>query len=435
LTNAKVQLVAGWKYELEFHLGVSDCPKRDDGKDLELCSVTGVQQCSATVWVRSWLNKKEVTAFHCDPVVASDAEQQQQEEETNAVNAAKAFFQQAKGNIDMIMNQVPNLPRMEEPKQPMLGGGDHDVGNYGAFVDFKNQFGKTYSSDEEERKRFSIFRDNMIKARKYQSQEQGSAEYGVTKFADLTEEEFRKFYLTPAWDQSESKFLKRAEIPAVAAPDAWDWRNKSAVTEVKNQGNCGSCWAFSVTGNIEGQNAIKTGKLVDLSEQELVDCDKLDEGCNGGLPSNAYQEIMRLGGLETETDYPYDARDEKCSFKKSLAKVQITGAVNISSNEDDMKVWLYKNGPISIGINAFWMQFYRRGVSWPYSWLCNPANIDHGVLIVGYGVQTYPAAADAPFWTIKNSWGPDWGEQGYVRFYRGQGVCGLNLMCSSATVN
>lgn len=128
--------------------------------------------------------------------------------------------------------------------------------------------------------------------------------------------------------------------------------------------------------------------MIELSEQELVDCDKLDSGCSGGLPDNAYRAIEEIGGLETEKDYPYDAENENCHFDKSLSKVQISGAVNISSDETDMKKWLVKNGPISIGINANAMQFYMGGVSHPWQFLCNPKNLDHGVLIVGYGIHS-----------------------------------------------
>jgi cathepsin F len=145
--------------------------------------------------------------------------------------------------------------------------------------------------------------------------------------------------------------------------------------------------------------------------------------------------IEKLGGLETEQDYPYDAEDETCHFNKSLARVQITGALNISHNETDMAKWLVANGPISIAINANAMQFYMGGVSHPYKFLCNPKNLDHGVLIVGYGVHSYPLFKKTlPYWIVKNSWGTSWGEQGYYRVYRGDGTCGLNQTPSSAIV-
>jgi cathepsin F len=190
-----------------------------------------------------------------------------------------------------------------------------------------------------------------------------------------------------------------------------------------------------VTGNVEGQWKLKKGQLISLSEQELVDCDKLDNGCNGGLPANAYKAITKLGGLETESDYKYDGMDEKCHLDKSKIQVTINGGVQISSNETQMAQWLLENGPISIGINANAMQFYMGGVSHPWSFLCSKDGIDHGVLIVGFGIHHYPLfKTDMPFWIVKNSWGPTWGESGYYRVYRGDGTCGVNQMASSAIV-
>lgn len=320
-------------------------------------------------------------------------------------------------------------------KRALFGGDDHDYCHVHleAFRKFKEQYEQVYDSKDEEAKRFRVFCLNMKRIETIQKSEQGSAKYGVTKFADLSEEEFRRMYLSPKWDLTVGRsWLKKADIPDGPVPDNFDWRSHGAVTPVKNQGMCGSCWAFSTTGNIEGQWAIHSSskELVSLSEQELVDCDKLDEGCNGGLPSNAYEAIMKLGGLESETDYSYKGRDEKCRFNRSEVAVKISGALNISSDEKDMQAWLYKNGPISIGINAFAMQFYWGGIAHPWKIFCNPSELDHGVLIVGYGVK-----GSEPFWIIKNSWGDDWGEKGYYLVYRGAGVCGLNTMCTSATIN
>jgi len=229
--------------------------------------------------------------------------------------------------------------------------------------------------------------------------------------------------------------LRQAEIPDVELPEEYDWRNYNAVTPVKDQGSCGSCWAFSVTGNIEGMYGVQHGELVSLSEQELVDCDVLDSGCNGGLPENAYKAIQDLGGLELETDYPYNAHENKCHFDKNITRVQVTGAIEISKNETKMAQWILKHGPVSIGINANAMQFYRGGVSHPWKVLCRPGSLDHGVLIVGFGVAKYPKFNKTmPYWIVKNSWGPRWGEQGYYRVYRGDGTCGVNQMVTSAVV-
>jgi cathepsin F len=303
-----------------------------------------------------------------------------------------------------------------------------------AFEDFKKRFGVQYKNMLEESYRFNVFEDNLETIKFLQEHELGTATYGVTQFADLTPDEFRKRHLTPAWDQSEDRRLVPAKIPKVTLPTDYDWRHYNAVTSVKNQGSCGSCWAFSVTGNIEGQWAIQKKKLVPLSEQELVDCDKLDSGCNGGLPSYAYTEIQRLGGLETETDYPYKGRDESCELKTQDIRVYINGSLNISKDENEMAAWLYKNGPMSIGINAFAMQFYFGGVSHPWKIFCSPDSLDHGVLIVGYGIEKSIIFGDTPYWLVKNSWGTWWGEKGYYLVYRGDGTCGLNNMVSSAII-
>jgi cathepsin F len=161
----------------------------------------------------------------------------------------------------------------------------------------------------------------------------------------------------------------------------------------------------------------------------------LDEGCGGGLPENAYKAVQKLGGLETEQEYPYDGKNEKCHFKSALAKAQITGFVELPKNETLLASWLVKNGPVSIGINANAMQFYFGGVSHPWKFLCSPKQLDHGVLIVGYGVHTTSIRHKTmPYWLVKNSWGPHWGEQGYYRVYRGDGTCGLNQMATSAVI-
>ncbi len=171
----------------------------------------------------------------------------------------------------------------------------------------------------------------------------------------LAEQEFRQTRLSPEWDLTRMP-EDHAKPVVTAAPDAFDWRDHDAVSEVKNQASCGSCWAFSTTGNVEGQWAIKKKTLVSLSEQELVDCDHVDQGCNGGLPTDAYKAIQKLGGIETESAYPYEGRDDTCKFRKDLAKVYINGSVSLPTDEAKMAAWLAANGPISIGINANAMQ-------------------------------------------------------------------------------
>jgi cathepsin F len=260
----------------------------------------------------------------------------------------------------------------------------------------------------------------------------GSAVYGVTQFADLTTEEFKRFtglrpdLKTP--DTTHTRRVSETQIRFTDLPVNFDWRNTSGVVSpVKNQGMCGSCWAFSATGNIEGISAIANKKAVSLSEQELVDCDQLDQGCGGGLPTNAFKTVINIGGIESESDYPYDGRNEKCHFNRSLSKTTIDSYVVLPENETSLAQWLYQFGPISIGINANAMQFYFGGISHPLKWMCDPKNLDHGVLIVGFDTSNSP-----PYWIVKNSWGASWGESGYIRLEYGTDQCGLTKAPSTS---
>lgn len=280
----------------------------------------------------------------------------------------------------------------------------------------------------------------MIKIDQLNRHEQGTAKYGITRFADLTSEEFDNLLGLKQEMANETEInLHRTSINLdnEPLPESFDWRDQGAVTEVKDQGFCGSCWAFSVTGNIEGQNKLKRGQLISLSEQELVDCDKKDGGCGGGFMTNAYQWVENMGGLETERDYPYQGYlSEGCAYNRSLAKVTIDSYVVLPSNETQIAQWLVKNGPISIGLNAAAMQFYLRGISHPYRWSCSAKKINHGVLLVGYGIGTSGrwSKKELPYWIIKNSWGGSWGRKGYYLLYRGDNSCGVNSMATSAWI-
>lgn len=297
------------------------------------------------------------------------------------------------------------------------------------FRKFMEDFNKTYAHDVEMKQRFQIFKVNMKTAKMLQENEAGTAKYGATIFADMTPDEFTKNYLSPEW--KDTGYPPRiAPLPQEPIPDKWDWRQKNVVTPVKNQGMCGSCWAFCTTGNIEGVWAIKKGSLVSLSEQQLVDCDALDQGCNGGLPSNAYKEIMRMGGLETEDEYPYKGNQKKCHNNRTMEQVYINSSLALPQDEKQMAQYLYKNGPLAVGINANPLMFYFGGIAHPWKFLCSPKSINHGVTIVGYGVQ-----GDKPYWLIKNSWGKWWGESGYFRLYRGEGVCGIDQMVTSVVID
>eukprot|EP00420_Gonyaulax_spinifera_P030148 CAMPEP_0197879574 /NCGR_PEP_ID=MMETSP1439-20131203/7621_1 /TAXON_ID=66791 /ORGANISM="Gonyaulax spinifera, Strain CCMP409" /LENGTH=330 /DNA_ID=CAMNT_0043499087 /DNA_START=74 /DNA_END=1066 /DNA_ORIENTATION=- len=309
---------------------------------------------------------------------------------------------------------------------PFLVAGDHTEE---MFNEFAKAFNKTYGSLEERATRLAVFAENLLHIERLKQVEEGNAKYSyLTPFADISPDEFSKRHGFRAADWAPN-VVSRPE--ATDLPDSFDWRAKGAVNEVKNQQQCGSCWSFATVANIEGAAFVATKKLVSLSEQELVDCDKAtgDQGCSGGLPSNAFKDMIQSKiGLETEEAYPYTAKDGKCQASSSKEVAFIGNWTAISTDEDLIAAALMQYGPLAIGINAGPMQFYSGGISKPWKILCNPQKLDHGVAIVGFGVES-----GTKYWIIRNSWGPSWGEKGYYRIIRGTGACGVNTMVSTAT--
>lgn len=295
------------------------------------------------------------------------------------------------------------------------------------FTRWMFEHSKHYSTSLEMTYRYSVFSQNyaIINERNEMGR---SFKLGLNKYADLTNEEFMARNVIHT-SSHRTKVYAIDEIDHVL-PDSVDWVEKGAVTPVKNQGQCGSCWSFSTTGSVEGAWFIKTGELVSLSEQQLVDCSNQygNMGCNGGMMDFAFQYAIDNGGLCTESSYPYTASDGS-SCQKCDPVAKITSFVDVQPNNTLALMAAVAKQPVSVAVEADgsdW-QFYTGGVVHDSCGL----NLDHGVLVVGYGTDD----SQGDFWKVKNSWGADWGESGYIRIGRGSkyseaGECGILMSAS-----
>jgi C1A family cysteine protease len=310
----------------------------------------------------------------------------------------------------------------------MFNETDH---NWSSFQTFMHRFDKSYPTLTELEKRFDIFRSNMEFIR--QENDKGhSFQLGITPFADLTGDEFAAFNGIRTGGPFSTGCDKFHSDSSATVPSSYDWREHNAVTPVKDQGQCGSCWSFSATGAMEGAWAISTGQLVSLSEQQLVDCSKSygNHGCYGGLMDDAFQYAMD-NGMCLETAYPYQAKGGDCQKCDVVVEISSCGDVT-KNNQLDLKEAVSR-GPVSIAIEADTMvfQLYTGGVL--TSNACG-TDLDHGVLIVGYGEED-----GIEYWLVKNSWGPSWGEGGYIKIERSDstndpGVCGIAMQPSYPVV-
>ncbi|XP_026479338.1 cathepsin L1-like [Ctenocephalides felis] len=307
---------------------------------------------------------------------------------------------------------------------------------------FKLAHKKRYESETEEKFRLKIFMENKHKVAKHnQRYEMGLESYKqrINKYADMLHHEFVQ--TLNGFNKTRSNAIRLGGVeklrgatfisPAnVELPKHVDWREKGAVTPVKDQGHCGSCWSFSATGALEGQHFRQTGKLVSLSEQNLVDCSTPygNNGCNGGLMDAAFQYIKENHGIDTEKSYPYEGMDDKCRYKPKNSGATDEGYVDIESgSERKLMEAIATVGPVSIAIDASHQsfQFYSEGVYFDPE--CDSEQLDHGVLAVGYGTDE----DGNDYWLVKNSWGESWGDKGYIRMARNkENHCGVATQAS-----
>jgi cathepsin L len=359
------------------------------------------------------------------------------------------------------------------------------------FVGWMQKHNKNYTEADEFHSRFQIFSDNMEYVQSHNKlYKSGVKSYflGANQFSDWTHEEFKAYLSTPITvDPANNVVAESAQDP----PASVDWRTQGYVTPVKDQGQCGSCWAFSTVASTEGANFAKSGTLTSLSEQQLVDCSGSygNMGCNGGLMDNAFKYIISAGGLDTESSYPYTAQDGNCQFDKSNIGGDVTAFTDVSQGDETALATACANtGPISVAIDASHMSFQQYSGGIYYEPQCSSSQLDHGVTVVGYGTQSSstgrklllwgddddagdddepagdddenpwgdedePAGEDdepagdddepagdddepasGDYWIVKNSWNTSWGMKGYIMMSRNRNNnCGIASSASYPT--
>ena len=306
------------------------------------------------------------------------------------------------------------------------------------YVEYGQEFQKPISF--EEGSRFGHFKETLKTIAEHNANPNRSWEQGINKFADMSEEEFFSTHLGAAQDCSATEHnLKLIPQNDLMEDTNFDWRDQepNPVTPVKNQGKCGSCWTFSTTGCLEAHWKIYKGETVYLSEQQLVDCagDFDNHGCNGGLPSHAFEYIRYNNGLMSEQTYPYKAYDGVCGFRMDDVVAQVPqGSYNITKgDENELKQAVRNEGPVSVSFQV--ISGFKNYVSGVYSVSnCGTTtqDVNHAVLAVGYGMDS---ASGKAYWAVKNSWGENWGNGGYFNIERNVNMCAIAQCNSYPLVN
>ncbi|RRT40783.1 hypothetical protein B296_00046833 [Ensete ventricosum] len=290
------------------------------------------------------------------------------------------------------------------------------------------QYGRKYANESEKSYRLGVFTRNLDYVNAFRQAGNHSYTLGLNEFADLTKEEFTATYTTTITRPSASEVsypgLKPFRYGNVNAPSSIDWRDKGAVTEVRKQGGCGACWAFAAVAAIEGINQIVRGDLLSLSEQELIACDYNNDGCEGGLHYRSFSYVISSGGMTTEERYPYNPDHIEChDYDDWDILVTISGYEIVPRNDEKSLMKAVANQPVAVGIDSRTFQFYSGGI---YDGPC-AADLDHEVTLVGYDTDEHGTA----YWIAKNSWGKEWGDDGYLLIAKDvaekEGRCGLAI--------
>lgn len=298
------------------------------------------------------------------------------------------------------------------------------------FDIYVKTFDKSYSNEQEYEYRFNIFLESLERISDMNKQSKGIATYGINEFSDMTPEEFKQTKLTNMPKLNKVSNLIEIEPLSEFLPTSFDWRNSTppVITPVNNQLQCGSCWAESATETVESYWALSGNPLIQLSVQQSVDCCSQAYGCMGGWPSWAYESLIAEGGVESAEEYPYEGINERCRFNRSdiVATISNWATVTNTKNETLMTEWVAVNGPLSVCVDASSWMDYTTGIIWHGcgNW------INHCVQIVGYGVSR----RGIPYWTVRNSWGTDWGEDGYLKVYRGNDTCAIAQVVTTVIV-
>jgi len=295
------------------------------------------------------------------------------------------------------------------------------------FDEYNQFWNKTYTSYAEHKSRYANFLVNAekINALNAQTRARGyGASYGFTKFSDMSVREFKSML----------GFKRSANRPVVAAVEkrsveqapsqAIDWVAKGMTTAIKNQGQCGSCWAFSTAETVESANLMAGKSVQNLSPQEIVDCDTSDSGCNGGDPAEALQWVINQGGLDTDACYPYTAEDGTCASSSCTPSSTISSSNAVSGDESSIYSALGQYGPLSICCDAEPWQNYNGGIMTADQ--CGDS-VDHAIQLTGY------SPSQGGYWIVRNSWGADWGESGFIWLQYGQDTCAITSEVTSAT--